>query len=78
MTTRKLTLEISESLFQQLEQLAELTEESIERTATWSRLCSLPYLTKKARDLNEMLEQVTPETLHGEVDFGEPVGREIW
>jgi len=25
-----------------------------------------------------MLEQITPETLHGEVDFGEPVGREIW
>lgn len=78
MATRKLTLEISESLFEQLEQLSELTEESIERTATWSMLCSLPYLTKRARDLNEMLEQVTPETLHGEVDFGEPVGREVW
>jgi antitoxin MazE len=78
MATRKLTLEISESLFQQLEQLAELTEESIERTAIWSMLCSLPSLTKRARDLNEMLDQVTPETLHGEIDFGEPVGREIW
>jgi antitoxin MazE len=78
MTTRKLTLEISESLFQKLEQLSELTEESIERTAIWSILYSLPYLTKRASDLNEMLEQVTPETLHGEIDFGEPVGREIW
>lgn len=78
MATRKLTLEISESLFQKLEQLSELTEESIERTAIWSILYSLPYLTKRASDLNEMLEQVTPETLHGEIDFGEPVGREIW
>ena len=78
MATRKLTLEISESLFQQLEQLSELTEESIERTAIWSILCSLPYLTKRAHDLNEMLDQATPETLHGEIDFGEPVGRELW
>lgn len=78
MATRKLTLEISESLFEQLEQLSELTEESIERTAIWSILCSLPYLTRRARNLNEMLEQITPETLHGEIDFGEPVGREIW
>jgi hypothetical protein len=78
MATRKLTLEISESLFQQLEQLSELTEESIERTAIWSILCSLPYLTKWARHLNEMLDQVTPETLHGEIDFGQPVGIESW
>lgn len=27
--------------------------------------------------LESLLRQVTPENLHGEVDFGEPVGREI-
>ncbi len=78
MATRKLTLEISESLFEQLAHLAELTEESIERTAIQSILCSLPYLTKRASDLKEMLDGVTPENLQGEIDFGEPVGREIW
>jgi len=24
-----------------------------------------------------MIERVTPENLHGEIDFGEPVGREF-
>ncbi len=28
--------------------------------------------------LKELLGGVTPETRHEEVDFGEPVGREIW
>lgn len=78
MTTRKLTLEISESLFGQLEQLAELTEESLESLAIQILASSLPRRIEKERSLNEMLEQITPDTLHGEIDFGEPVGREIW
>lgn len=28
--------------------------------------------------LEEMLAKITPETLHGETDWGPPVGREIW
>jgi antitoxin MazE len=28
--------------------------------------------------LVEMLEQITPENLHGEVDTGNPLGRESW
>lgn len=78
MNTKKLTLEISESVYEQLAHLAELNEESIERTAIWSILVSLPSLTRKAEELHEMLEGVTPENLHGEINFGEPVGREIW
>ncbi|MFB2937570.1 hypothetical protein ACE1B6_20165 [Aerosakkonemataceae cyanobacterium BLCC-F154] len=78
MNTKKLTLEISESVYEQLAHLAELNEESIERTAIWGILVSLPSLTRKAEELHEMLEGVTPENLHGEIDFGEPVGREIW
>lgn len=28
--------------------------------------------------LEELLEEVTPENLHGEVDTGPAVGREVW
>ncbi len=28
--------------------------------------------------LDELLEQITPENLHGEVDWGGPVGNEAW
>jgi antitoxin MazE len=29
-------------------------------------------------DLTELLAQVTPENLHGEIDFGAPVGKEAF
>lgn len=29
-------------------------------------------------DLDEMLAQIRPEHLHGEIDFGRPVGKEIF
>ncbi len=29
-------------------------------------------------DLDRMLDQMSPETFHDEVDFGPPVGREAW
>ena len=29
-------------------------------------------------DLDEMLAQIKPEHLHGEIDFGAPVGKEIF
>jgi antitoxin MazE len=78
MATRKLILEISESLFEQLEQLSELTEESIESLAIQILASRLPHRIEKERRLNELLEQITPDQLHGEIGFGEPVGREIW
>lgn len=28
--------------------------------------------------LEELLAGVTPENIHGEVDWGEPVGNEVW
>lgn len=28
--------------------------------------------------LEEMVEKITPETLHDEVDWGPPVGNEVW
>ena len=28
--------------------------------------------------LDDLLEQITPENLHGEVEFGRPTGKEAW
>lgn len=33
---------------------------------------------KRAYTLDELLKQITPENLHGETDWGPPVGREAW
>ncbi len=35
-------------------------------------------LTYKGKTLEELLEGITPENIHGEVDWGEPVGKEVW
>jgi antitoxin MazE len=29
-------------------------------------------------DLDELLDRMTPDTFHDDVDFGPPVGKEIW
>lgn len=31
-----------------------------------------------AFDLDQLLDQMAPETFHDEVDFGAPVGGEVW
>jgi antitoxin MazE len=28
--------------------------------------------------LRDLVARITPETLHGEIDFGKPQGREVW
>jgi antitoxin MazE len=33
---------------------------------------------KRAYSLKELLDQITPENLHGETDWGPPVGGEAW
>lgn len=30
------------------------------------------------RSLHELLREVTEENRHGEIDWGQPVGREVW
>src|SRR2546423_996131 len=37
-------------------------------------------LKRRTREytLNELLKQITPENLHGETDWGAPVGNEAW
>ncbi|MEH1935281.1 MAG: hypothetical protein V7L14_16625 [Nostoc sp.] len=47
MTNQKLTLEIPESLFEQLHHLAELTGQSIESLALQSITSNLPCLSEK-------------------------------
>jgi antitoxin MazE len=78
MSTQKLTLEIPESLLDKLHHLAELTGESVEYLAVQSITKSLPQFHEQIYDLDELLSQVTTDNLHGEIDSGEPVGREIF
>ncbi len=37
-----------------------------------------PEKKKPKYSLEELLDGVTEENLHGEIDFGKPVGKEIW
>jgi len=78
MATQKLMLEIPESLFEQLHNLAQLTGQSIESLALQSITSNLPRFTEKVHDLDELLSRVTADNLHGEIDSGEPVGREVF
>lgn len=78
MKTRKLSLEISQSLYEQLNQLSDLTEETIESLIIRILAGRLPSLITEAKELNEMLDGITSESLHDEIDYGEPVGREVF
>lgn len=35
-------------------------------------------LRRKEYDLAELVKRITPANLHEEVDFGGPVGKEVW
>ena len=37
-----------------------------------------PEKKKPKYSLEELLDGVTEENLHGEIDFGKPIGKEIW
>ena len=37
-----------------------------------------PEKRKPKFTLEELLQNVTEENLHGEIDFGAPVGKEVW
>lgn len=78
MTTQKLTLEIPEDVFKELEYLAKLTGDSIESVTIMSIVTSLPSFRRKVDDLDELLSKITEDNLHGTIDIVEPVGREIF
>lgn len=46
-------------------------------TQSGSKLTIEPKPSAKMT-LEEMLEGVTPENVHGEFDWGPPVGKEVW
>jgi antitoxin component of MazEF toxin-antitoxin module len=37
-----------------------------------------PLRRRRKYTLAELLAQVTPESIHPEVDFGRPLGKEVW
>ncbi len=39
---------------------------------------AIEVVKKKRRTLDDMLRGMTKDKLHDEVDWGEPVGKEIW
>ena len=39
---------------------------------------SKPFAAEAGLALEELLARVTDESLHGEIDFGSLVGREVW
>lgn len=71
MNTRKLTLEMSGKLFQQLTMLADMTEESVEYLAVRILATKVPSLLEKERQFNELLEGIKPDTIHGEIGLSE-------
>jgi hypothetical protein len=67
MATQKLTIEISESLFDKLHHFAELTSQSVECLALEILTSSLPSFVERTYDLDELLSRVTTDNLHGEI-----------
>jgi antitoxin MazE len=52
-------------------------DQSVEITAEGGWVIIEP-VTTPVYDLDKLLDQMTPETFHEEVDFGPPVGQEVW
>jgi antitoxin MazE len=52
-------------------------DEEVEIRLVEDRLILSP-VKKPKYTLEELLSQVTPESLHDEIDFGKPVGKEVW
>lgn len=73
MAIQKLTLEIPESLLEELQSFAELTGQSVESLALQSITSSLLRLRKKTYDLDELLSHITTDNLHGEIDSDEEI-----
>lgn len=67
MKNHKVTLEISETLFEQLSLLADLKEESIEYLAIEIIAAKLPCLIQRESQLKQLLEAIKPESIHSEI-----------
>jgi len=71
MPNKKLSLEISESLYEKLEELSELTEEPIDTIIIRILAMRMPSLLRETQEFNQMLDAITPEQLHGEIGLEE-------
>lgn len=67
MKDHKITLEISETLFEQLSLLADLKEESIEYLAIEIIAAKLPCLIQRESQLKQLLEAIKPDSIHSEI-----------
>ncbi len=50
---------------------------SVDLSIENGRLVIVPII-KDGHTLDELLDQITPQNLHGEFDTGKPVGGEVW
>lgn len=56
----------------------EITEgTSLEVSLANETLCLKRDIRRKAIEINELINQITPENRHGETDWGDDVGNEI-
>jgi hypothetical protein len=78
MKTRHLNIEISEFLFKQLENLAELTEESIDDLVIQIIAKNILFATRTAEDLKGKLELISSDNIPELIETGELTGVEIF
>ena len=78
MKTRQLNIEISESLFKQFENLAKLTEESMDDLVIQMIAKNILLATRTAEDLKEKLEQISYDNIPESIEAGDLTGVEIF
>jgi antitoxin MazE len=69
-----LAVRLPQSLLAQLNLQA---DGEVEISIDEGRLILSP-VKKPSYRLDELLAQISPESLHDEIDFGKPVGKEVW
>lgn len=60
-----------------LEQTGIKAQQAVDIRAQEGAIVIEPALSREEQ-LNQLLDQITPENRHEFIDFGEPVGKEIW
>ena len=51
---------------------------AVEVSTTDGRLVLTPLSRRHSYSLASLLKKITPANRHAEVDFGKPIGREMW
>lgn len=78
MKTRQLNIEISESLFKELECLSEITEESIDNLVVQMISRNILSAKRNAESLQEKLNQISDDNIPEIVETGDLRGVEIF